>query len=183
MKLRKVHIGKILAIILFCLGINTRSAAKDGPETLVASYSLKEARALLRFATKTCKLPRVRAMLINGGLGLRHPPKVLKLHVPQTFQTKASWYGGEDGFHGKPMANGELFDHNNPTTAASQFLPIGTALTVYWTYYQVEVVIKDRGTCKHGREIDLSRAAAQKLGIEKVGVVPVIATIHSLGHE
>lgn len=178
----KYRMWEVVGIIFFCL-TGTLAEASGEPEKLVISYSLKEAQQLHRFATRTCKLPKVEAMLVGSGIMHKNPPEAVKFQVPKTFKTKASWYGGSDGFNGKLMANGELFDHADPTTAASQFLPIGTVLNVYWTYYKVEVIVKDRGACKPGRGIDLSRAAASKLGITEIGVAPVIAVITKLGQQ
>lgn len=90
---------------------------------------------------------------------------------PKTFQTQASWYGGK--FHGRPTASGEIYDQNS-LTAASPDLPFGTKVLVKnpANGKTVTVVINDRGPFVAGRGIDLSRAAAQQLGI--TGVSPVI---------
>ena len=37
----------------------------------------------------------------------------------------ASWYGGDDGFEGKPTASGEIYD-SSQMTAAHRELPLGT---------------------------------------------------------
>lgn len=87
------------------------------------------------------------------------------------FITQASWYGGK--FHGRPTASGEIYDQNS-LTAASPDLPFGTKVLVKnpANGKTVTVVINDRGPFVAGRGIDLSRAAAQQLGI--TGVSPVI---------
>ncbi|HJU82571.1 MAG TPA: septal ring lytic transglycosylase RlpA family protein [Holophagaceae bacterium] len=79
----------------------------------------------------------------------------------------ASWYGGNgDGFAGRPTASGETFD---PTqmTAAHKTLPLGTHLEVenLDTHRKAIVRVNDRGPYIRGRIIDLSRRAAQELGI------------------
>lgn len=88
-----------------------------------------------------------------------------------SFQTQASWYGGK--FHGRPTASGETYDQY-ALTAASPDLPFGTKVLVKnpANGKTVTVVINDRGPFVAGRGIDLSRAAAQQLGI--TGVSPVI---------
>ncbi|MCA1582422.1 MAG: septal ring lytic transglycosylase RlpA family protein [Acidobacteria bacterium] len=82
----------------------------------------------------------------------------------------ASWYGGNDGFEGKPTASGEIYDSSR-LTAAHRQLPLGTVLDV--TNVQntrtVRVRINDRGPFIKGRIIDLSRAAAQQIGIVGTG--------------
>ncbi len=78
----------------------------------------------------------------------------------------ASWYGGNDGFEGKPTASGEIYDSSR-LTAAHRQLPLGTVLDVtnVDNARSVRVRINDRGPFIKGRIIDLSRAAAQELGI------------------
>lgn len=85
----------------------------------------------------------------------------------------ASWYG--PGFQGRKMANGTRFDKQNPTYAAHKSLPLGTKvrLTKIPTIQSIEVVITDRGPYVPGREIDLSEAAAESLGILEAGVATV----------
>ena len=82
----------------------------------------------------------------------------------------ASWYGPKH--HGKTTASGQPFDQN-ALTAAHPSLPFGTQVRVtnLANSKQVVVTINDRGPCKGGRIIDLSRAAARKLTID--GIAPV----------
>jgi len=85
----------------------------------------------------------------------------------------ASWYSPR--FYGRKTANGEK--HNKFIfTAASLELPIGSyALVVYPdTGRKVVVRINDRGPHVKGRIIDLSYAAAKKLGLLKRGVGEVV---------
>jgi peptidoglycan lytic transglycosylase len=85
---------------------------------------------------------------------------------------KASWYGP---YHqGKETASGETFDQNE-LTAAHPTLPLGTTATVInlETGKTVEVKINDRGPYVKGRKIDLSKAAARKIGLTKKGVTKV----------
>lgn len=92
----------------------------------------------------------------------------------------ASWYGGGDGFDGKPTASGEIFD-TFQFTAAHRDLPLGTLVDVtnVETGATVRVRINDRGPFVHGRVIDLSRAAAQRVGVIGPGVAMVRLTIAS----
>lgn len=82
----------------------------------------------------------------------------------------ASWYG--PNFHGRTTANGETFDQW-AMTAAHKTLPFGTVLRVTnpSNGRSVEVRINDRGPFIAGRSIDLSRAAAEALGIGGVATV------------
>jgi rare lipoprotein A len=85
----------------------------------------------------------------------------------------ASWYG--ERFQGLQTASGELFDMNQ-LTAAHRELPFGAEVTVVnlVTGASVSVVINDRGPCIDGRDIDLSKAAAQVLGMIDAGLAPVL---------
>ena len=81
----------------------------------------------------------------------------------------ASWYG--PGFHGRRSASGEVFNQN-ALTAAHRTLPFGTQVRVtnLNTGQQVVVRINDRGPYGHGRLIDLSTAAANRIGLRAAGV-------------
>ena len=84
----------------------------------------------------------------------------------------ASWYG--PGFHGKRTANGEVYNQH-ALTAAHRTLPLGTraVVTNVDTGESVEVRINDRGPYKFGRVIDLSYAAARRIGLWAAGTAPV----------
>jgi rare lipoprotein A (peptidoglycan hydrolase) len=85
---------------------------------------------------------------------------------------EASWYG--PGFHGKETANGETFNQNK-MTAAHPSLPLGTKaeVTNLENGKKVEVRINDRGPYAEDRVIDVSRAAAKRLGMEEQGTTEV----------
>ena len=95
-----------------------------------------------------------------------------------TEQGLASWYGGADGFEGKPTASGEIYD-SSLLTAAHRDLPLGTVVEVtnVETGASVRVRVNDRGPFVHGRVIDLSQAAARKIGVIGPGVAMVRLTI------
>lgn len=80
----------------------------------------------------------------------------------------ASWYG--PGFHGKKTASGQRFNEN-AMTAAHRTLPFGTVVKVtdQRTGKSIKVTINDRGPFHKGRIIDLSKAAAAKLGTKNAG--------------
>ena len=85
---------------------------------------------------------------------------------------KASWYG--PGFAGRKTANGESF---NPSqlTAAHKTLPFNTTVRVtnLENGESVNVRINDRGPYAGRRIIDLSKAAAKKIGLIQHGVAMV----------
>ena len=80
----------------------------------------------------------------------------------------ASWYG--PGFQGRRTASGERFDMH-ALTAAHPSLPFGTVVRVesVATGRSVVVRINDRGPHIKQRIIDLSRAAADSLGLLEAG--------------
>jgi rare lipoprotein A len=84
----------------------------------------------------------------------------------------ASWYGPR--FHGRRTASGEVFDQNR-LTAAHRTLPLGAIVDVtnVENGRAVEVRINDRGPYVRGRVIDLSRAAAARLGMTRCGLASV----------
>ena len=84
----------------------------------------------------------------------------------------ASWYG--PGFHGGKTANGEVFD-SNELTGAHRTLPLPSIVrvTMLSTGKQVYIRINDRGPFAHSRILDMSRAAADKIGLLRAGVAKV----------
>jgi rare lipoprotein A len=113
------------------------------------------------------------AVLLAGHAGLHHavaPRPETRAFFRQT--GVASWYG--PGFHGKRTASGERFDQNE-LTAAHRQLPLGAEVKVtnLENGRSITVAINDRGPYVGGRVIDLSKAAAQRLGIVEDGLAKV----------
>ncbi len=101
------------------------------------------------------------------------PPTVYPSEVPSFSQIGlASWYGRD--FHHKTTASGERYDMHD-LTAAHRSLPLDTLVRVTNLSNKRSVVVRinDRGPFAHGRIIDLSRGAAERLGMAKAGVAPV----------
>ncbi len=85
----------------------------------------------------------------------------------------ATWYGGRH--HGGPTASGERFN-KNAMTAAHRTFPMGTRVRVTNERNGRSVIVRinDRGPFGNKRRIiDVSEAAARKLGMIEAGVVPV----------
>jgi rare lipoprotein A len=89
----------------------------------------------------------------------------------------SSWYG--PGFEGAITASGEPFDPYG-YTAASPYLPFGTRLYVCYRGC-VTVRVNDRGPYVYGRELDLSQAAAEAIGLTYAGVDVIDATVLGYG--
>lgn len=84
----------------------------------------------------------------------------------------ASWYG--DAFHGRPTANGEIFDKERISAAHPTLpLPSRVQVTNLENGRTVELRVNDRGPFVDDRLIDLSQAAARELGFEEQGLARV----------
>lgn len=86
---------------------------------------------------------------------------------------EASWYGTK--FHGQATANGEEYDLYG-MTAAHKTLPLPTYVQVTNLDNQRKIIVRvnDRGPFYSTRIIDLSYAAAKKLGFAERGVARVL---------
>jgi len=85
---------------------------------------------------------------------------------------QASFYSNK--FHGRKTANGEIFSQDK-FTAACNVLPLGTMIRVTNLKNGKTVVVKtnDRLHAKTRRLVDLTRAAAKKLGFISRGLTRV----------
>lgn len=92
------------------------------------------------------------------------PPPALPPAIGQPEVGLASWYGKP--YHGRPTSSGEIYDMNT-MTAAHRTLPFQTWVRVTNLENQrvTTVRINDRGPFIEGRIIDLSRAAADAIGV------------------
>jgi rare lipoprotein A len=84
----------------------------------------------------------------------------------------ASWYG--DSYHGRPTANGEVYDMY-ALTAAHPTLQLPSVVEVVNLENGRSLVLRvnDRGPFVNNRLIDLSLAAARELGFEHQGLAQV----------
>ncbi|MFO1464602.1 MAG: septal ring lytic transglycosylase RlpA family protein [bacterium] len=96
-------------------------------------------------------------------LGLSRGPREVGL---------VSWYG--PGFHGRRTASGERYNMH-AMTCASRDLPFGTLLELTNVENGEKAVVRvnDRGPFKRWRILDLSYAAAKKLGFHRSGQAKV----------
>lgn len=120
-------------------------------------------------------VPRVDPIRVGGPnkpytvLGRSYVPMTADL--PLYEEGLASWYGTK--FHGASTSSGEPYDMN-AMTAAHRTMPIPSYARVRNPANGREVIVRvnDRGPFVSGRVIDLSYAAAVKLGVQN-GVAPV----------
>jgi rare lipoprotein A len=92
------------------------------------------------------------------------------LHAQDDFEGMASYYA--DKFVGKKTANGEIYTHNK-LTCAHRTLPFGTKLKVTNPENEVSLIltVNDRGPFTSTRVLDVSKSAAQHLGMIPKGVI------------
>lgn len=127
---------------------------------LVALTARTEARPAGSVNLELVKAPKI-APAIAGELGL------------------ASWYGEES--QGNTTANGEVYDMNE-LTAAHRTLPMGTRIKVTNLRNKQSLVLRinDRGPFIEDRLLDVSMAAARKLGFVAAGIALVRTEVVSL---
>jgi rare lipoprotein A (peptidoglycan hydrolase) len=122
----------------------------------------------------------VLSSVLAGGAGegavhrvadVRHPGAPEAPGVPRTMI--ASYY--DYSFAGLRTASGEPFDPEGHT-AAHRTLPLGTRLLVSYGGRSVRVKVNDRGPYVPGHDLDLSLAAARKIGLVGPGTAPVTVT-------
>lgn len=116
----------------------------------------------------------VRRLAVTGGITVLLVSLCAEAHVWPRRQGQvgwASWYGAYH--HGRQTASGERFSMH-ALTAAHRSLPLGTTVLVtnLDTGQQVMVTINDRGPFvdPQRRIIDLSRAAAERIGLRRRGL-------------
>lgn len=79
----------------------------------------------------------------------------------------ASWYGNP--YHGRKTASGEIFDKET-MTYASRTDYFGKHIRLTVNGKSIEVRCNDRGPFINSRDIDISEAAARKLGMIETGI-------------
>ena len=102
--------------------------------------------------------------------GLKANPHNRVISAPKTHTCIASWYG--EKYRGRTTASGSIFNPDD-LTAAHKTLPFGTRLLVENGPNNVFVTITDRGPFIKGRELDLSRAAFERLAQKEAGLLQV----------
>lgn len=101
----------------------------------------------------------------SPGRVFSRPDESAYARTGQVFSGYASWCG--DGFRDRPTASGEVYDPYG-FTCSHRTLPFGTWLRVTFRGRSVIVRVNDRGPFAPGRAIDLSRAAAESVGLSGV---------------
>lgn len=157
--------------VLITVDRETATKAKSTPKLLAFQWTNQ-----IRQALGADPIERTVEHLASRGLS----PALSELRqLPSTgtiLKGFASWYGPY--FHGRRTASGQRFNMYE-MTAAHKTLPFNTLVRVtnVRTGQSAIVRITDRGPYIHGRIIDLSKAAAQAIGMLSSGTAPVIVEV------
>jgi rare lipoprotein A len=154
--------------------------ARFAPRRHISGIAYCVVLSLLGLAAQSCAIigQRNSPTSLPEALPAAKPAPALNAVKPPSISSptmqrgEASWYG--PGFHGKKTASGDAFDQTELTAAHPSF-PLGSRVKVtnLKNGKTAEVEIKDRGPFVQGRIIDVSKAAAEKLGMIGSGTVPV----------
>lgn len=162
--------------------------AKKGADKNAKASKAVEKSSSKKVATQVVKKSAVKVAK-KGEVVTQNSTRKTKHAAHKHYQTGvASYYANK--FNGRRTANGEVFS-NAKMTAAHRTLPFGTLIEVtnLRNGRSVIVRINDRGPYAHARVVDLSSAAAKKIGMHHSGVARVKiailnkASISSSGNE
>ena len=160
-----------LALLTAC------TSAPTAPQSTRTEAAKPRPAAASSPAAPSARAPDAPTDEVPGLLAELPRPTLLNGEVPREFQRgTASWYGPR--FNGRRTASGERFDMTE-FTAAHRTLPFGTLVRVHSLVNgrDVDVRITDRGPYIGNRIIDLSRAAAEELGMLGLGFKEVVLMV------
>lgn len=155
---------------LLLISLLTIAACSSGPNPPKINYTAQELEYIDQYTEAAAGTTR------NFKLGKSYKVDgewYYPAHMPTYEQEgKASWYG--PGLEGNQTANGERFNSGD-FTAAHTTLPMPSIVEVtnLDNGKKVNVRVNDRGPFHSKRIIDVSKAAAQELGMLKTGTANV----------
>lgn len=152
--------SKLVSTILVTLAFMT-------PITVEANQNTSHSSHVHNIKTEKKKKPKK-----------RHSDTIFVKNTHSIQTGKASWYG--KSFLGKKTASGERLT-NNMLTAAHKDLPLGSIVKIINTENNQSVIVKinDRGPYVGRRILDLSPAAAKRIGLLESGVATVSMVVIS----
>lgn len=171
--------GSRSLILLSAFSLLAACASSPAPSPNAGRYQIAQDRAPTRSLDPSQIADVVPTAITRTGAGNRSPYEVLGkrytvLPSEEGYfeQGVASWYG--EKFHGHKTSNGEIFDMY-AVSAAHKSLPIPSFLRVTNLDNNRSIVVRvnDRGPFHGDRLIDLSYAAAVKLGYADRGTARV----------
>ena len=154
-----MHIISLIIILIFFFGCTPSPRYKSGTSNKIK----KDSSSKVVFTKPSKKIPNYD-------------------RSKKTIKGISSFYGLNDGFHGKLTANGEVFDMN-AMTAAHKTLPLGSLVRVtnLDNDKSVTVRINDRGPYVVGRILDCSYGVARDLGFAGKGTTTVRIDVIEFG--
>lgn len=164
MKTVKLFLCLMLCIFLHACSSSPTKTTDSGPDSPIDSSSIPDA---VPKAEPKSRYGNPKSYVV---FGQRY--HVMESSVGYVEKGEASWYGKK--FHGRRTSNGETYDMY-AMTAAHKKLPLPTYVEVTNLANNKKVIVKvnDRGPFHGDRIIDLSYAAADKLGFAKQGTAMV----------
>lgn len=184
----KIHLLTVLFVLISCGQTRTEPRAFEKHYTHPIHYTVKVGDTLGAISQQFYgTAARWREIANANALDPKKLQVGQKIIIPRsginkakyvTQRGKASFYA--DKYVGRKTASGEIYKHNR-LTAAHKTMKFGTRVGVRNLINDkyVQVVINDRGPFVKGRIIDLSRAAAEALGIITDGTAEVEVTVLS----
>lgn len=175
MRLAVTVAGLTVAIAAFAITVDARQSAEVGAADRAADVTGAD-EVLVTAAGFDVEAvdPPGRAASADGVRDAATPDVAERRATEPTtvLRGEASWYG--PNFAGRATANGETYDPGD-LTAAHKTLPFGTEVRVTNRSNGRSVVVRinDRGPYAGGRVLDVSAAAAERLGMKGSGVAPV----------
>lgn len=157
------------------------SLAQEGQQGKVIEHTLQAGETLWGLAVKKYHV-HIRDIMADNGISDPRTLQIgqkIKIRLPESTGDQpvvASWYGQD--FHGKPMANGDIYDMHAATIAHKE-MPLGTKVELKNTETgeRVLAVVTDRGPYIEGRDVDLSYGLAQKLSLVEQGVGSLVMRV------
>jgi rare lipoprotein A len=155
--MKRVILPTLLAVLL--TGCAHKRTASVPPAPPMEAGSAQSAHS------PTQASPSENSKLLQAEIGPDAKPLFVETGI-------ASWYGAP--YHNRRGSNGEIYDMH-AMTAAHRTLPLGSIVRVVnaQTGASALVRITDRGPFVEGRVIDLSKAAAEEIGIIRKGTAEV----------
>ncbi|TGD74378.1 septal ring lytic transglycosylase RlpA family protein [Mangrovimicrobium sediminis] len=178
--------GLLAGLLLSACASHKPAPGSAGDAYQARRYSHASDAAPLRVLTPeevADAVPRADPILAAGN----HSPytvsgktyRILDNHAGYRERGIASWYGAK--FDGHETSNGEIFDVYAPSAAHRTLpIPVYARVTNLDNGRSVIVRVNDRGPFHSERLIDLSYAAAVKLGFDQRGTAPVEVEVVSI---
>ncbi|AGF76951.1 rare lipoprotein A [Desulfocapsa sulfexigens DSM 10523] len=147
----------------------------------IVEHTIQEGETLWGLAVKKYHV-HVKDIMADNGISdptTLQIGQTIKIRLPESSGEEpvvASWYGQD--FHGKPMANGDIYDMHAATIAHKE-MPLGTRVELKNTETgeKVRAVVTDRGPYIDGRDVDLSYGLAKKLSLVEQGVGSLVMRV------